>query len=96
MQTIKYTIVNPDDSPDNVQRDTPFIIEVNEYNFKLNNVSIDAQQLAELGMLFFALANDKEKPDLDSCMELLDGFAAPCPVNALETLAQIGKDYWEG
>jgi len=49
--------------------------------------SIDAQQLAELGILLFAIANQIGKPDLDSCNELLDGYNIPLPKNALMEVA---------
>lgn len=90
---LKYTIINPEDYLDGIQRETEFVVEYNDRHFKINNIGIDAQQLAELGILFFALANKDWNIDFESCCELLDGFAAPCPVEALKVLAKMGEEY---
>lgn len=84
MEPIFFTVINP-----NTEEETRMNIEMNDGNFDINGVLIDTQQLAELGMLFFALANQHGKPDLDSCGELLDGYKIPVPVQAL---LQVGMN----
>jgi hypothetical protein len=91
-ESLFFTIINPD----NVEEETRFNVFVgSDGNFALNGLAIDAQQLAELGMLLFALANrgvPSDTPDLDSCNELLDGFSIPMPVKALQELINIEKE----
>lgn len=79
-ETIFFTAINPD----NVEDENRVNIEIKDKTFVINGTPIDAQQLAELGMLLFALANQHGQPDLDSCNELLDGFNIPCPVKVLQ------------
>ena len=87
---IFFTAINPN----NVEEEDRINIEVDEDDvFKINGTPIDSQQLAELGMLFFALAHQHGQPDLDSCGEALDGFSIPIPVKALQELINIEKEY---
>lgn len=80
-ETIFFTVINPD-----TEEETRINIFINPEDkcFKVNNIPIDGQQLAELGMLLFAIANQHDSPDLDSCGELLDGFNIPVPKKALQ------------
>jgi hypothetical protein len=91
-ETIFFTAINPD----NVEEETRINININtDGNFAINGCAIDAQQMAELGILLFALANrgvPADTPDLDSCGELLDGFSIPMPVKALQELINIEKE----
>jgi hypothetical protein len=88
-ENIFFTVINPD----NVEQETRINIDINtDGNFAINNVAIDAQQLAELGILLFALANrgvPSDTPDLDSCNALLDGFNIPFPKKALQEVINI-------
>lgn len=83
METIFFTVINPND-----ETETRINIFINPKDkvFKVNNILIDGQQLAELGVLLFGIANQHDSPDLDSCCELLDGFNIPVPVKALKEL----------
>ncbi len=85
-ETIFFTVINPN----NVQEETRLNIKINpeDKTFVINGVAIDSQQLAELGMLFFALAC--KNADLDSCVELLDGFNIPVPTKELKEIANNG------
>lgn len=81
---IFFTVINPDNEEEQQQ----IVIEAispEDKTFAINGLEIDSQQLAELGMLFFALAC--KDADLDSCFELLHGFNIPVPKNALLELA---------
>jgi hypothetical protein len=83
-EVINFTIIDPN----NVERENHLKIEVNDdKTFVVNGMPIDAQQLAELGTLFFALAARAGIDDLDSCYELLDGFNLAVPVEQLKELA---------
>lgn len=83
-ETIFFTAINPD----NVAEENRIEIEckTNEKTFVINGTPIDHQQLAELGTLFLALACKAESPDMDSCVELLDGFNLPIPKKELKEL----------
>lgn len=88
-ETIFFTVINP-----HTEEETRINIFINPESkiFAVNEVEIDPQQLAELGMLLFALANQHGQPDLDSCNELLDGFNIPCPIKALQEVINIEKE----
>jgi hypothetical protein len=83
-ETFNFTVINPD-----TQRET--VIHVysnpNSKRFAINGTIIDGQQLAELGMLMFALACQHDSPDVDSCDALLEGFEIPVPVQELIEVA---------
>jgi hypothetical protein len=88
VESLYFTAINPDD----IENENRINIDVNpDGNFAINGFPIDAQQMAELGMLLFALANrgvPSDKPDLDSCAELLDGFEIPLPIKALKKVLE--------
>lgn len=87
IESLFFTVINPE----NVEEETRINVDVNpDGNFAINGVAIDAQQMAELGILLFALANrgvPSDTPDLDSCGELLDGYEIPMPKKALLEVA---------
>lgn len=93
METEKETIFFTAINPDNVEEENRINIEINpeEKTFDINGVPIDAQQLGELGMLFFSLAARAGIDDLDSCVELLDGFDIPVPTKELKEIANNGN-----
>ena len=66
-------------------------ININSENnvFSINNIPLDAQQLAELSILLFALATQKNNPDLDSCNELVQSFNIPFPTKYLQELVGV-------
>jgi hypothetical protein len=88
-ESIFFTVINP-----HTEEETRINISINpeEKIFAVNNILIDPQQLAELGMLLFALANQHGQPDLDSCNELLYGFDIPLPIKALKEVIDIEKE----
>lgn len=82
-----YSAINPN----NIKQENKIDIEANYENktFVINGIPIDAQQLAEFGMLCFSLASQTGIDDLSSCVELLDGFEIPVPQNELKNLASL-------
>lgn len=92
LESLFFTVVNPD----NVEEETRINIDINpDGNFAINGLAIDPQQLAELSILMFALANrgvPSDTPDLDSCNELVESFKIPFPTKALKELINIEKE----
>jgi hypothetical protein len=88
VESLFFTAIDPE----NVEIENRINIDINnDGNFAINGCPIDAQQMAELGMLLFALANrgvPSDTPDLDSCGELLDGFEIPLPIKALKAVLE--------
>jgi len=89
-EVIFFTAINPN----NVEEETKINIYCNreDNTFAINNVPMDAQQLGELAMLLFSLANEKAPIDLDCCNELVESFDIPFPTNALQELINIEKE----
>ncbi len=88
-ENIFFTAINPDDV--NQENRVEIAVKYDEKTFLINGMPIDAQQCAELGMLLFSLAARAGINDLDSCVELLDGFNIPIPTQALKEVANNGN-----
>lgn len=64
------------------EEDRILIVDSDEDGFQLNHVPVSPQQLFELGHLFIALAWAKAEKELDleSPLELLEGYELPVPI----------------
>lgn len=89
---LTFTIVHPDK-----EEETPFDIHYRKTNAGgyaiINGTVIDSQQLSELGMLMFVIGTKLQDGciDVNSVLELLDGFGIAVPIPELEEMIEEEK-----